>query len=204
MKLYYAPGACSLSVHIALIEAELSYSLEKVDLRSPERKTESGKDFRTINPAGYVPVLEMDDGRILSEGGSILEYIADIAPSARLAPEQATFERAQMRSWLYFLATEVLKSIGPLFNPAITPEERSSVTAKLQSRYAIVDKALSDGRSYLMGNSFSVADCYAYVVIGYAHLLKVDITNLTHLSAYLARIGERSAVIAAKKEEGLI
>jgi len=203
MKLYYSPGACSLSVHIALNEAKIPYNLEKVALHSPERKTESGKDFRSINPGGYVPALELDDGRILTEGGSILEYIADLAPSAELAPPQASFERAKMRSWLYFLATEILKSMGALFNPASSPDERKTVTEKLLNRYSIVEQALSDGRSYLMGDKFSVADCYAFVIIGYAYRLKIDISHLTHLNAYLTRIGERPSVLTAKKEEGL-
>lgn len=203
MKLYYSPIACSLAVHIALNESGLPYTLEKViDLRSTERKTENGEDFLSVNPAGYVPALKLENGRVITEGGAILEYIADLAPNAKLAPAHTSFERTEMRSWLYFLATEILKGAGPLFNPTSTPEARQAATTRLQTRFAIMEKRLSDGRSFLLGEDFSVADCYAYVVVGYAYMLKLDMSAYPKLTAYINRIGERPTVKEAKKEEG--
>lgn len=202
MKLYYAPGACSLSVHIALREAKLPFTLDRVlNLQSTERKTESGEDFYSINPAGYVPVLKLDDGSIITEGGAILEYIADIAPKAHLAPESSPLERARMRSWLIFLATEILKSMWVFFIPNPPEDLKSTIISKLHNRFALVEKHLSDGRAFLLGKDFSVADCYAFVILGYGNKLRFDMSNYPKLNAYLARIAERPAVVEALKSE---
>ncbi|MDR1828969.1 MAG: glutathione S-transferase family protein [Methylobacteriaceae bacterium] len=202
MKLYYSPGACSLSVHIACKEAGIPLAIERVNLHSAERLTETGKSFWAINPKGYVPALELDDGQILTEAAAVLEYVADLKPEAKLAPPQGSLERSRMREWLLFLSTEFHKTMGPMFNPALSAEARKEIAGRLQGRYALFEKQLADGRSFLLGETLTVADCYAYVVGGYAYPLKIDISAFPKVVAYLKRIRERPMVKEAEAEEG--
>ena len=201
MKLFYSPGACSLSPHIALAEAGLAYTTEKVDLKT--KKTESGADYFAINPAGYVPALVLDNGEALTEGPAIVQYIADLAPAKKLAPPAGSFERVRLQEVLNFISTEVHKSFSPLFNPA-APEEWKAVTRDLIGRRLDVVEQKLAGRDYLMGD-FSVADGYLFTVLGWGRLVGVDVKeNRPRIAAYIDRVKARPGVQQAMKEEGLI
>ncbi len=201
MKLFYSPGACSLSPHIVLRETGLPFELEKVDLRS--KQTESGADFMAINPKGYVPALKLDDGSVLTEGPAIVQYLADRAPASKLAPANGTIERYHLQSWLNFIGTEVHKQFSPLFNPQITPEARANVVAALNRRFDLIDKALIDV-PYLTGAEFTVADAYLFTVMNWSGLHKIDLTRWPALQQFQARVATRPAVQGALKSEGLI
>jgi glutathione S-transferase len=201
MKLYYSPGACSLSTRITLIEAGMTFEAIKAPTKT--HLLPDGSDYYSINPLGYVPLLELDDGTRLTEGPAIAQYIADQVPEKKLAPANATVARAQMQSWLNFIGTELHKNFAPLFSPATPAEYKTIVTEKLLSRLSWVDAQLA-GKTYLMGEDFSVADPYLFNVTNWAPLVKVDISALAHLAAYRARIAARPAVQAAMKAEGLI
>ena len=201
MKLYYSPGACSLSVHITLHESGLKF--QHVLAPTKTHKLEDGTDYYSINPLGYVPLLELDDGTRLTEGPAIVQYIADQAPAKKLAPANGTVARAQLQSWLNFIGTELHKGFSPLFNPA-TPEEYKTIAKdKLQSRLKWVDSELAS-KQYLMGDSFSVADPYLFTVTNWAPRVGIDISGLSSLAAFRERVAARPAVQAAMKEEGLL
>lgn len=201
MKLYYGRGTCSLSSHIALREAGAAFDLVKVDTKT--KQTETGVDFRTINPNGYVPVLELDSGERLSENGVILQYIADQYPAANLAPAAGTMLRYRMMEWLTFISSEVHKGYSPLFNPA-TPEDYKSITReRLAGRLGYVDQKLA-GRQYLLGDAFSVADAYLFVCVNWSGVVNVDVSAFANLQAFQARVAARPAVQAAMQAEGLI
>ena len=201
MKLYYSPGACSLSAHIALQEAGLAFTPM---LASTKRhKLQDGTDFYSINPLGYVPVLELDDGTRLREGPAIVQYIADQVPLKMLAPQNGTLQRYRLQEWLSFIGTELHKGFSPLFNPA-TPEEYKAIAReRLQQRLQWVDGQLA-GKQYLMGDQFTVADGYLFTVTNWTQPTKLDISGLAHLAAYRERVGARPAVQAAMKAEGLL
>ena len=200
MKLYYAPGACSLSPHIALREAGLAFEAEKVDLRA--KKTQSGGDFLAVNPKGQVPVFVLDDGTLLTEGPAIVQYIADKAPHSGLAPANGVTARYQLQQWLNFISTELHKSFSPLFKPN-TPEDYKPIAREtIAARFAFVDGALA-GKDYLMGSTFTVADGYLYVMLRWADTMKIDVSGLKNLSAFKTRVIARPAVQAALAEEGL-
>lgn len=201
MKLYYSPGACSLSPHIVLREAGLNFELEKVDLRT--KKTESGKDFTTINPKGYVPTLQLDDGSILTEGPAIIQYLADKAPQARLAPANGTLERYRLQELLNFISTELHKGFSPLFNPAYPEEVKKMVRDNLGKRFDGLRTTLEKG-PYLTGEQFTVADAYLFTVLGWGQWTGVDLAQWPVLKAYHARVAERPHVQAALKAEGLL
>ncbi|BCP52753.1 glutathione S-transferase [Kaistia sp. 32K] len=198
MKLYYAPGACSLSPHIALREAGVPFTMEKVDLRA--KSTETGSDFKAINPKGYVPALELDDGRIVTEGPVIVQMIADLAPEKRLAAPLGSTERYQLMGWLSFIATELHKGFSPFFNPAVNDEAKQSFTERLKLRLGYLTDALGD-KPYLMGDDFSVADGYLFTVLRWARAFKFDVGP--KLDAYFDRVAARPAVQAALEAEGL-
>ena len=200
MKLYYSPGACSLSPHIALAEAGLAYNVEKVDLKT--KKTESGADFLAINAAGYVPALVLDNGEVLTEGPAIVQYIADLAPTKKLAPPAGSFERVRLQEVLNFISTELHKSFSPLFNPATPEDWKTVVRGLIGRRLDVVEQKLA-GRDYLLGE-FSVADGYLFTVLGWGRMVGVDVAARPLLAAYLARVMARPAVQQAMKEEGLI
>jgi glutathione S-transferase len=200
-KLYYAPGACSLSPHIALREADLPFELVQVDLA--EKKLKSGGSFLAINPKGYVPALLRDDGQLLTEGAIIVQWIADQKPERKLAPKPGTAERLKLKEWLHFIATELHKGFGPVNNPKINDEAKQFFKARLLSRFEFLARSL-EGRSYLVGDDFSVADGYAYYTL--RNLRKLDasvIEKSPDLSAYFERIGQRPAVRAALQAEGI-
>ena len=201
MKLYYSPGACSLSPHIALHEAGLKFA--HVLTSTKTHQLEDGTDYYTINPLGYVPVLELDDGTRLTEGPAIVQYIADQAPDKKLAPANGTVKRAQMQAWLNFIGTELHKGFGPLFNPVTPAESKTMAVDKLMSRLKWVDGELA-GKQYLMGDDFSVADPYLFTVTNWAPRIGMDITGFANLAAFRARMAARPAVRTAMKDEGLI
>ncbi|MDP2826928.1 MAG: glutathione transferase GstA [Sulfuritalea sp.] len=201
IKLYYSPGACSLSPHIALAEAGLAYTLERVDLKT--KKTETGVDFFTINPIGFVPVLQLDDGQLLTEGPAIVQYIADLAPAKKLAPPAGSFERVRLQEALNFISTELHKSFSPLFNPAAPEEWKTFTRGLIGRRLDVIEQKLA-GRDYLLGE-FSVADGYLFTFLGWGRLVDVDVReNRPLLAAYIDRVKARPAVQQAMKEEGLI
>ncbi|MEO8544491.1 MAG: glutathione transferase GstA [Burkholderiaceae bacterium] len=201
MKLYYSPGACSLSPHIVLEEAGLPY--EAVAAPTKTHQLADGTDYYTINPLGYVPMLQLDDGTLLREGPVIVQYIADQAPAKKLAPANGTLARYQMQSWLNFIGTELHKGFSPLFNPATPAEYKTMVVDRLLSRLKWVDGELA-GKQYLMGDTFSVADAYLFTITNWAAPMKLDLTNLTNLTAYRARVAARPAVQQTMKAEGLL
>ena len=201
MKLYYSPGACSLSPHIALRESGLAF--EAVLASTKTHKLADGTDYYTINPKGYVPLLELDNGQRLSEGPAIVQYIADQVPDKKLAPANGTMERYRLMEWLNFTTSELHKGFSPLFNPAMPEEAKALARTKLSDRLAWVNTQL-EGKSYLMGEQFTVADGYLFTVAGWGKHVGVDISGLTHLTAYMARVAARPAVQEALRAEGLL
>ena len=201
MKLYYSPGACSLSPHIVLHEAGIKADMEKVDLRS--KKTASGADFTAINSKGYVPALQLDNGLVLTEGPAIVQYLADQKPGAGLAPAAGSMERLQLQEWLNFITSEVHKPLGSLFNQAMPAEWKSVVLALIDKRLSWIDAQLK-GKPYLMGQSFSVADAYLFTVLRWAVYFKMDFDKYPEIKSYFARVETRPAVQAALKAEGLV
>ena len=201
MKLYYSPGACSLSPHIVLHEAGLAYTPVLASTKS--HKLQDGTDFYTINPLGYVPVLELDDGTRLREGPAIVQYLADQAPHKNLAPANGTLARYRLQEWLTFIGTELHKSFGPLFTPGTPEDYKPQVRERLLGRLQWVDGELAH-KPYLMGEQFTVADAYLFAVSNWCGHVGVDISGLKHLAAYRERIAARPAVQAAMKAEGLL
>jgi glutathione S-transferase len=201
MKLFYTPGACSLSPHIVLRELGLPFTLEAVDLKT--KKTESGADFTAINPKGYVPALQLDDGEVLTEGAAIVQYLADKHAPGTLAPVAGTVERARLNGHLNFISAELHKAFGPLFNPALAPEAREAAVANIGRKLDVVEKALDDGRPYLTGPDFSVADAYLFVVLGWTPNFGVDLARWARLGEFSRRVSTRAAVQAAMAAERL-
>ena len=201
MKLYYSPGACSLSVHITLHEAGMVF--EPIMAPTKTHKLADGTDYYSINPLGYVPLLELDDGTRLMEAPALMQYIADQVPDKHLAPANGTVARAQVNGWLNFVSSELHKNFAPLFNPATPADYKPQVTDRLLSRFKWVDEQLA-GKQYLVGNTFSVADVYLFNVTNWAPLVKVDISGFTNIAAFRAHMRERPAVQAAMKAEGLM
>ena len=199
MKLYYAPGACSLATHILLREAGLSFDLEKVDIR--KKTTEHGEDWMALNPKGYVPVLRMDDGDILTENVVLHGYVADLKPELKLAPAHGTKARLKQDELAVYVSTEIHKSYGALFNPAITDDARKAAIDKLQTRYRLIEQLLSDGRTYVTGEHFTSVDAYLFTVLGWSKWTGVDLGGFKHVGAYLSRLAERPGVQAALAAE---
>ncbi|MCP3475209.1 glutathione transferase GstA [Bradyrhizobium sp. CCGUVB1N3] len=200
MKLYYSPGACSLSPHIALLEADLPYELVKVDIRA--KKLEDGQDFLKVNPKGQVPALGLDSGEIVTEGPVIVQMIADQASAKGLAPARDSAERYKLLEWLNFLTSEVHKSFGPLFSPVLADDAKAFFKERVMGKLKYIDGQLA-GRDYLMGKQFTVADGYLFTMLTWAERLKFDLSALTNLLAYKARVAARPKVQEALKREGL-
>lgn len=198
MKLYYSPGACSMSPHIVALEAGIDLELEKVDLKT--KKTVSGADYLSINPKGYVPALQLDDGAVLTEGPAIVQYLADRAPGAKLAPANGTIERYRLQEWLNFISTELHKGFSPLFNPATPDAMKQPIKDKLVSRFTYVDQQLA-GKQYLMGSEFGVADGYLFTMCQWAGFMQIPIDGLANLKAWRERVAARPAVQAALRAE---
>ena len=201
MKLYYSAGACSLSPHIALEEAGLKY--EAVSAPTKTHKLADGTDYYGINPLGYVPLLELDDGTRLREGPAIVQYIADQVPGKNLAPANGSLARYQMQSWLTFVGTELHKNFGALFTPGTADDIKTAAKTKIGSRLKWVEGELA-GKQYLMGDGFTVADGYLFTILTWATHLGLDLSSCPNLVAYRDRVAARPAVIAAMKAEGLI
>ncbi|MDD5030704.1 MAG: glutathione transferase GstA [Rhodoferax sp.] len=201
MKLYYSPGACSLSPHIVLKEAGLAF--EAIAAPTKTHKLADGTDYYTINPLGYVPFLTLDDGRTLHEGPAIVQYLADLVPAKKLAPPNGSWERYKLQEWLNTISTELHKGFSPLFTPGMPEEAKAIAISRLAGRLKWVDGELA-GKNYLMGDTFTVADAYLFVVVGWGKYVGIDIADLPHLGAFMARVGARSAVQEALRAEGLL
>lgn len=201
MKLYFSPGACSLAPHIVLHEAGFSFETEKVDI--PAKKTASGADYWQINPKGYVPTLELDNGERLTEVSTILQYLADQKPETGLAPEIGTMARYRLMEALNFVATEVHKSVGALFNPQMTPEMKEVQKVYITRRFDALNRML-EGKPYLTGDRFTVADAYLFNVLRWCGFHKIDLAAWPNIAAFAERIGSRPQVQAAMRAEGLI
>ncbi|MBM3581219.1 MAG: glutathione transferase GstA [Alphaproteobacteria bacterium] len=200
MKLYFSPGACSLSPHIVLREVGLPFALEQVDLAT--KKTKRGDDFSAVNPKGQVPVLQLDDGAILTEGPAIVQYLADRNPASGLAPANGTLDRYRLQEWLNYITSELHKGFTPLFKPN-TPDAYKTITRdNLANRFGYLDRHLA-GRPYIMGERFTVADAYAFTVVGWSKYMKIDLTPWHNLKTYMDRIAGRPKVQEAMKAEGL-
>jgi glutathione S-transferase len=201
MKLYYAPGACSLSPHIVSREAGIPVELKKVNLK--DKVVEGGADFRKVNSKGYVPALELDDGQVLTEGPAIVQYLADQKPESGLAPKAGSFERYRLQEWLNFITAEIHKGFSPLFKPS-TPEEYKKIAREnLAGRFDWLNQQLA-GKDYLMGKSFSVADAYLFTVLTWTKPLQIDLGKWPSVAAFVARVSARPKVKEAMKAEGLI
>ena len=201
MKLYYAPGACSLAPHIVLREAERHFDLERVDLKT--HRTARGVDYRLINPKGYVPALELDAaGNVLTEASVVMQYVADLVPHKRLAPPLGTIGRYHLMEWLSFISTEIHKQFSPLFTSDIPESVAARQRAKIGERFAYVQDVLSD-RAFLMGETFTIADAYLYVMTLWAGSHHIDLQLYPNLDDFEHRVANRPAVMAALDAEGL-
>ena len=201
MKLYFSPGACSLSPHIVANEAGIPLDLVKVDTRT--KTIDRDGDFWDINPKGYVPALELDDGQLLTEGPAIVQYLADRAPAAGLAPANGSFERVRLQEALNYLTSEIHKAYSPLFKDDVLPAVREERLEYLKRRYAFIEKQL-EGRTYLTGDRFTVADAYLFTLTRWARAVKLDLSGFPNLEAFQKRVAGRKAVVAAMRAEGLI
>lgn len=201
MKLYYSPGACSLSPHIVLHETGLQH--EAILASTKSHQLQDGTDYYSINPLGYVPFLVLDNGDTLHEGPAIVQYLADLAPEKNLAPANGTMARYHLQEWLNFIATELHKGFGPLFNPSTPEDYKPAVRARVLDRLQWVDGELAN-KEFLMGDQFTVADAYLFTVTGWAQFVGVDISALSNILAYRERVLARPAVQAAMKAEGLL
>jgi glutathione S-transferase len=201
MKLYYSPGACSLSPHIALLEAGLPYDLVKVDLRA--KKLENGDDYLKVNPKGQVPALALDNGEVVTEGPVIVQMIADKASAKNLAPARDSAERYKLQEWLNFITAELHKNFGPMFSPVLADDAKAFFKDRVMGKFKYVDSQLA-GRDYLMGKQFTVADGYLFTMLAWADRLKFDLSGLSNLLAYKARVGARPKVQEALTKEGLM
>ena len=201
MKLYYKAGACSLSPHIALREAGIEFEMEAVDLKT--KRTASGADFTQINGKGYIPALVLDNGKVLTEGAAIVQYIADLKPESGLAPANGSETRYELQSWLSYISSELHKPMGSLFNPAQSQDWKAAAQALLSKRLDWLVGELGE-REYLLGDRFSVADGYLFTVLGWAGLVGFSLDPWPSLQAYRARIGALPKVVEALKAEGLI
>jgi glutathione S-transferase len=201
MKLYYSPGACSLSAHIALQESGLPF--EAIPAPTKTHQLPDGTDYYTINPLGYVPLLALDNGETLREGPVIVQYVADQAPAKNLAPAAGTMARYRLQEWLNFIGTELHKGFSPIFNPAMPAEAKEVAKKRLLERLKWLDGELADSRQYLMGDPFTVADGYLFTVTNWPAHVGMDLSEFKNLAAYRARVAARPGVQAAMKAEGL-
>ena len=201
MKLYYSPGACSLAPHIVAHETGTTLELEKVDTKT--KAMASGGDFRDINPKGYVPALRLEDGSLLTEGPVVSQYLADLHPESGLAPAAGSMERYRLQEWLGYINSEIHKNYSPLFNPATGEEARKEKIDYLRKRYDLVEQRLATN-SFLLGEHYTIADIYLFVVSNWARATKVDLSDFPNLLAFQKRVAARPAVQAALKAEGLV
>ncbi len=203
MKLYYKPGACSLASHIALNEANANFTIEKVDTKAG--RTETGENYADIHPNGYVPALKLDSGDILTEGPAILQFIADTNNAANLAPANGTVERARVNGFLNYVGSELHISFHPFFSgKELDADARAAAEAGVAKRFNYLDEVLSDGRKFLTGDRFTVADAYLFVVANWTNFVKIDLNQWPNIAKFVARVAERPAVQKALAAEGLL
>jgi glutathione S-transferase len=198
MKLYFSPGACSLASNIAFHEAGLPVELVRVDTGA--HKLKDGSDYYKINPKGYVPAIQLDDGQVFTEGAALLQYIGDLAPAANIIPKPGTLERFRANEWLTFVSSEIHKGFSPLFNPGLKDDAKAVLKAKLEKRFDGLDQHLAT-RKYLMGEQFTVADAYLYTVISWSNGVGIDLSKWKHLADYRQRVAERPQVKQALQAE---
>ncbi len=201
MKLYFTPGACSLAPHIALRELGISCELQKVDLAT--HRTDTGEDYYTINPKGYVPAITLDNGELLTEVAVVLQYLADQKPASGLSPRSGTMDHYRLIEWLNFITSEIHKQFGPMFNPKITPEWKQNQMNALGRRFDYLSTHLNN-RNFLLGDSFTIADAYLFTVLSWSGYLNMDLGKWPRIKDYIARVAARPAVKEAMREEGLI
>ena len=201
MKLYYSPGACSLSPHIVARELGIAVELKKVNTK--DKTFEGGGDYWKVNARGYVPALELDNGQVLTEGPAIVQYLADQKPDAGLAPKNGTFERYRLQEWLNFLTSEVHKQFSPLFKPNTPDDYKSIAKQNIATRFDWLDKQL-EGKDYLMGKQFTVADAYLFVLLNWTRPTQIDLSKWPNLGAYQKRVAARPKVKEALQAEGLL
>jgi glutathione S-transferase len=201
MKLYYAPGACSLAVHIVTKELGIPVEAVKVDLKA--KKTADGGDYLKVNSKGYVPALQLDDGTLITEGPAITQYLADSKPDSKLAPKAGTIDRVRLQEWLNFISSEMHKGVGNFFNPALTEEWKKAVSDRLAVRFAWLDEQLK-GKQYLMGDQFSVADPYLFTILNWTFAKQFDISRWPNVVEYHKLVGARAKVQETMKAEGLV
>jgi glutathione S-transferase len=200
MKLYYAPGACSQAPHIVLREAGLPFDLVKTDIRA--KRTEDGRDYREVNPKGAVPALELDDSAVLTENAAILQYAADLAPESGLLPPLGDFDRYRVIEWLNYVATEMHKGFGPLWNPTSSEEVRETTRTLLGAKFDYLQQRIGDG-PYLLGERFTLPDAYLFVVLNWTGIHQIDLSRWPGLAAFVRRVAQRPAVQEALRAEGL-
>jgi glutathione S-transferase len=201
MKLYYSPGSCSLASHIVLVESGTRFETVRVNLK--DKRTADGRDYNSINPKGYVPSLELDNNELLTENTALLAYLGEQSPQSRLIAPAGTWDNYRVREWLGYISTELHKSCSPLFRPDTPEATIAAARALLARRLAFADQALT-GKSYLMGDNFSVADAYLFVITTWFPRLQIDLTPYPHLKAFNERVAKRPAVIRAMTDEGLL
>ncbi|SMX38292.1 glutathione transferase GstA [Octadecabacter ascidiaceicola] len=202
MKLFYKAGACSLASHIALIETGIPFEIEAVD--DTAGLTAKGSDYTTINPKGYVPALQFDDGEVLTEGPAILQFLADAHPNAGLIPPVGTMDRARVIEQLVFVSSELHKAFSALFRDGASETETAQARAAVKQKFNVVEEFLSDGRQTLVNGQFTVADAYLFVVANWANFKDIDLQNWPHLAGFVTRVSERPAVQQALRAEGLL
>jgi glutathione S-transferase len=202
MKLYYSPAACSLAAHIAAREAGVPVELIKVDIGN--HTLDDGTDFYTVNPRGYVPALQLDDGTLLTEVAAIVQYLGDLAPASGVVPAAGTMDRVHLQEWLTFISSELHKVFSPwLWHKETAESTKQAVKERLAVRFAEMDRRLAK-QPFLLGERFSVADAYAFTIVNWSHLLMVSLKPYPALAAYMARIAARPMVMAAMQAEGLL
>jgi glutathione S-transferase len=196
MKLYFSPGACSLASHIVLRELGVPFELVKVDTAA--KKTAKGEDYLAINPKGYVPAVQLDNGQVLTEGAALLQYLGELKPG--LLPTHGPMDKFRENEWLVFISSEIHKGFSPLFNKDLSDDAKKIFIKKLEQRFTYLDKQLAN-HDYLMGKQFTVADAYAFTVLSWAHPLKIDLSPWPNLAAYVKRVGDRPKVKEAQAAE---
>jgi glutathione S-transferase len=202
MKLYYKPGACSLATHIILHETETEFDIDQVN--TDLEKTKSGRDYKKINPKGYVPALELNSSEVLTEGASILQYIADQHPKSGLTPTTGTIERARLNEYLSYVGTELHEAFRPLFSGNSNDKDRQNARINVSKKFDYINALLDDNRNYLLGEKFSIADAYLFVVSNWANFAEIDLNKWPKLAAFVSRVAQRPASQLAMKAEGLI
>jgi len=203
MKLYYKPGACSLASHIVLNEIVAVFELDKTNTTTG--KTQTGADFAEINPNGYVPVLQAGTGDVITENPAVLQYLADLKPEKRLAPTAGTIERVRLQELLNFISSELHKAFGPFFSgEELSPDARARAEAQVARRTDDIERRLGDGRAFLLGDDFTVADAYAFVVLNWTTFVGIDTSRWPSVQAFLDRVKIRPSVVKAMIAEGLV